>query len=201
MELPTPKDYELRVFVPELRVERRDGEAPRIRGHAAVFDKLSENLGGFREKIAPGAFADTIKADDVRALFNHSPDFVIGRNRAGTLRMTEDDRGLAVDIDPPDTAFARDLMISMERGDINQMSFGFVTQRDEWDQSDPKAIVRTLQQVRLFDVSVVTYPAYPQTDAAVRELRALQASGDEDAARAARVAHAMRRRRLALGIA
>lgn len=195
-KLQTPKDYELRVLVPELRLEQRDDEPARIVGHAAMFNALSEDLGGFREKIEPGAFRDSLKRDDVRALFNHSPDLVLGRNRAGTLRMTEDKLGLAIEVDPPDTQFARDLMVSMARGDVNQMSFGFITEKDAWDQSDKDNIVRTLQQVRLFDVSIVTYPAYPQTDAAVRELRALTES--EDQARHDEIAVRMAHRRRAL---
>ena len=163
-----------------------------------MFNAWSEDLGGFREQIAPGAFRESIKRDDVRALFNHSADFVLGRNLSGTLRLKEDKNGLAVEIDPPDTGFARDLLVSMARGDVNQMSFGFVTEKDEWDYADQKNIKRTLKQVRLFDVSVVTYPAYPQTDAAVRALRALTAA-DEDAVKAlAAVRNAHRRRALSL---
>ena len=159
----------------ELRVEERaDGEgddAPRrIVGHAAVFDSLSEDLGGFREKVAPGAFAASIASDDIRALFNHNPDHVLGRNgEAGTLRLAEDDKGLAIAIDTPDTQVARDLVTSIERGDISQMSFGFRTIGDEWQMVDGEN-VRTLQAVKLFDVSPVTFPAYLQTDVAARSL-------------------------------
>lgn len=146
---------------------------PRIRGHAAVFNELSEDLGGFREKIAPGAFSRTLGAD-VRALINHDPNLVLGRSTAKTLRMSEDADGLAVEIDLPDTAPARDLAASMERGDVNQMSFGFRTIEDKWDEVDGR-IERTLLRVDLFDVSVVTFPAYPQTDAAMRSLEAWKA--------------------------
>ncbi len=155
------------------RVETRaEGEPPRIVGHAAVFNQLSENLGGFRETIKPGAFAGAIKSDDVRALFNHNPDFVLGRNRSGTLSLTEDAQGLAIEITPPDTQVARDLLISMERGDINQMSFGFRVKPggQEWGEGEGGYAVRTLTNLALLDVSLVTYPAYPQTDAAVRSL-------------------------------
>lgn len=135
----------------------------RIEGHAAVFNQLSEDLGGYREKIAPGAFTKTIQEADVRALFNHNSDYVLGRNKAGTLRLSEDDTGLMVSIDPPDTTFARDLMVSIERGDITQMSFGFriITETPETLDGETVYVVK---EVKLYDVSPVTFPAYPQTD-------------------------------------
>lgn len=152
--------------VAELR--RAKPESRTIEGYAALFDTLSEDLGWFREKIANGAFAESLKrGDDVRALFNHDRNVVLGRSAAGTLRMQEDERGLRIEVDAPDTQAARDLMTSMERGDITQMSFGFVTERQEWDELTTP-ITRTLLQVRLLDVSIVTEPAYPQTAASVR---------------------------------
>lgn len=162
---------ERRAFGAEIRIDGGgDAEPSRIVGHAAVFNALSEDLGGFREKIAPGTFAKTIKADDIRALFNHDSAFVLGRNKAGTLDLEEDREGLAISIDPPDTTFARDLLVSIERGDISQMSFGFRTVSDEWADQDKQTPVRTLTEVRLLDVSPVTFPAYPQTDVALRAL-------------------------------
>jgi len=126
--------------------------------------------GWFREKIAPGAFASSINTDDVRALFNHDPNFVLGRNKAGTLKMSEDERGLHIEIEPPDTQVARDLMVSLERGDISQMSFGFEVIKDSWERSTEgnNLDIRTLEKVRLWDVSPVTFPFYKETDVAVR---------------------------------
>lgn len=160
------------VTLDELKIEKREDGTRKIVGHAAVFNQLSEDLGGFREQLAPGAFADAIKTDDVRALFNHNPDFILGRNLSGTLRLKEDSRGLAIEIDPPDTQVARDLMISMDRGDISQMSFGFSVRPNgqNWAKDDNGQVVRTLTKVRLFDVSPVVYPAYPQTDVAMRSM-------------------------------
>lgn len=159
-------------------VEEREGQAPLIRGHAAVFNQLSEDLGGFREQIAPGAFAEAIQKDDVRALFNHDSNLVLGRNQAGTLRLAENAHGLAIEIDPPATSYARDLMVSMKRGDVTQMSFGFSIRPggQDWAKDDEGRVIRTLKRLRLFDVSPVTFPAYPQTDVALRELRAYRES-------------------------
>jgi HK97 family phage prohead protease len=136
-------------------------------GHAAVFNSLSQDLGGFFEEIRSGAFTDAIESDDVRALFNHDPNYVLGRNTSGSLTLAEDARGLSIDIIPPDTQWARDLAVSIERGDINQMSFSFQTIDDSW-VNDARGTVRTLNKVRLLDVSPVTYPAYLAADIAMR---------------------------------
>ena len=155
--------------VDKIVVERRENAAPKIAGHAAVFNALSEDLGWFREKIDPGAFAATIKEDDVRALFNHDPNLVLGRNVSGTLRMTEDGVGLAIEVDPPDTQAARDVMVLIDRGDVSQMSFAFRVLEEAWEYGEKgEPDIRTLKKVRLYDVSPVTYPAYPQTDVALR---------------------------------
>lgn len=165
-------ELERRVFTLDaLQVERRDKEAVRIVGHAAVFNREIEIGRWFREKVAPGAFKRAIAEDDVRALFNHDANLILGRNKAGTLTMKEDDTGLHTVTLPPDTTYARDLMVSMERGDITQMSFGFRVRKEEWDDTGEMPM-RTLVEVELFDVSPVTFPAYPTTDVGVRSLEA-----------------------------
>lgn len=148
---------------------RADGER-KITGYAAIFDSPT-NIGGmFIEKIARGAFARALdEGHDVRALFDHDSAMVLGRSKAGTLRMEEDERGLKVEIDLPDTQQARDLVVSMERGDIDQMSFGFMVRKQEWDDMGDIP-TRTITDVDLFDVSVVTYPAYADTEAQVRSI-------------------------------
>jgi uncharacterized protein len=155
--------------VQELRAISDENGLRKITGYAAVFDSLSEDLGGFREKIDKGAFKETIKNDDIRALKNHNDDYVLGRNKSGTLALSEDTHGLKIDIVPPDAQWAKDLMVSMDRGDIDQMSFGFQTISDRWETKD-KEEVRTLEEVKLFDVSPVTFPAYPDTSVALRSL-------------------------------
>jgi HK97 family phage prohead protease len=137
-----------------------------------VFDSWSETLGGifpFKEIVRKGTFTETIKLDDIRALFNHDPNFVLGRNKAGTLELEEDEIGLRVVITPPDTSWANDLIKNLRRGDISQMSIGFIVLEDTWGTQDGIDI-REIKKVQLFDVSIVTYPAYTQTDVGVRAM-------------------------------
>ena len=142
-----------------------------MRGYAAVFDQLSEDLGGFRERIRRGAFAKSLEEGgmDIRALWNHDPLYVLGRRGTETLEVGEDERGLAVAIRPPDTTWARDAVESIRRGDVDQMSFAFQVVREDW-QMLPLGPVRELIEVRLYEVSPVTFPAYPQTEIGVRAL-------------------------------
>lgn len=162
---------ERRTFTFEFRA---DGDAPKIAGHAALFNTDADIGGYYTERILPGAFAETIGKDDIRALFNHNPDYVLGRNKANTLSLSEDERGLAVEISPPDTQTARDLMTSIRRGDVSQMSFGFYTLDAEW-KTENGHDVRVLKTLQLFDVSPVTFPAYAQTDVSVRSATEIMA--------------------------
>lgn len=157
----------------ELRAEKKDDGKSVITGYAAVYDSLSEDLGGFRERIAPGAFSRSLKAGaDVRALINHDPSLVIGRSAAGTLKITPNGKGLLCTIEPPDTQAGRDLVVSVSRGDIDGMSFAFTTPSggDSWEMLPNNAgAIRTLLDVDILDVSVVTYPAYRATDVSVAQ--------------------------------
>lgn len=142
-------------------------DAPIIEGYAIRFGEMSSDLGGFREIIAPDA---EIEFDDVRSLFNHDNDHVLGRLSSKTLRLERDSEGLRQSVDVPDTTWAKDLLTSMRRGDINQQSFAFRTLPDgqKWEDHPDGYLVRTIKRMRIFDVSVVTVPAYPTTDAKVR---------------------------------
>ena len=155
--------------VTELRVQP-EGESAVIEGHAAIFDSLSQDLGfmfPFKERINKGAFKSSLEKDDIRALWNHDANYVLGRNKAGTLELTETNKGLRVRIHPPDTQWARDLIESIRRGDVTQMSFGFVVEKETWSV-EGKEDIRTLEKVKLYDVSPVTFPAYLDTDVGVR---------------------------------
>lgn len=163
------RTYDLLSFLVEKRAEE---DREKIVGHAAVFDKIGDG-GWFREKIAPGAFFKSIEKDDVRALFNHDPNFVLGRNKAGTLILREDEKGLWTETDPPDTQFARDLKTSISRGDISQMSFGFeiiAEERVKGEGNEPDLFI--IKEVKLWDVSPVTFPFYKQTDVSVHSREA-----------------------------
>lgn len=155
---------ELRAVAPE------NGGRQRIAGHAAVFNSLSEDLWGFREKISPGAFKNALEKSDIRALLNHDPNFVLGRTKNDTLRVREDETGLAVEIDPPETSWADDLLVSIGRGDISQMSFAFRVGEDAWETVDGINIRTIISFDEIFDVSPVTYPAYPKTDVSLRAM-------------------------------
>ena len=166
---------EVRLADPGGDVPTDEPLAPLVTGYAAVFNSPSEEIEewGFRftEIVRPGAFTKTLQEADVRALVNHNVDYVLGRTSAGTLKLTQDARGLAIENTPPDTQWARDLMLSMRRGDINQMSFGFRTVKDRFTEDrENQTVLRELLEVELFDVSIVTFPAYPTTSAVVRSI-------------------------------
>ena len=158
----------------ELRAEG-DGEPNRLFGYAAKFNAQSEPLvdpysgSTFVEIIAPGAFARTLReSPDVRAIFNHDTSCVLGRVKSGTLRLWEDEVGLAFEVSLPDTGFARDLKESVRRGDIDGCSFGFVCRADEITRVGD-TVVRTLLDIELYEISTgVAFPAYPDTVVSLR---------------------------------
>ena len=165
-------DVEFRSFTGELRQE---GDGNTFVGYAAVFNSPSEPL-PFIERIAPGAFSKTLRArkQDIKLYVNHNSDMVLASRNSGTLRLSEDERGLRVEADlPEDVSYSRDLMALMRSGVVDKMSFGFQVDRkgDRWSDDGSE---RVLTSVRLFEVSVVTgFPAYEATTAAVRSLSAL----------------------------
>lgn len=149
---------------------REDDKQPRLAGYAAVFNQETRIAGLWNEKVAPGAFKKTIREADVRALWNHDTNIVLGRNKAKTLTLGEDDHGLKVEILPPDTQWGRDAVISIKRGDVSQMSIAFriVKQLWEWPEDRTELPRRTILEAQLFEVSPVTFPAFEQTEIQAR---------------------------------
>lgn len=146
--------------------EGDEGNQNVISGYAAVFNSKTVIGDWFEEIINPGAFSKAIAGGDVRALFNHDWGNVLGRTKSGTLKLEEDERGLKFEVELPNTTVARDLKESMQRGDINQCSFGFYPTEESWDYSTEPAL-RTINEVELFEVSVVSLPAYDETEVAL----------------------------------
>jgi len=169
------KGIQRRTFPASVRTMAGDEFA--LVGYAAMFDNWSKNLGGFVERVAPGAFVRSLRAQaDVKALFNHQPDNILGRTKSGTLVLTQDEKGLRFRVQlNRNSQQHRDLYESVQRGDIDECSFAFTVPSggDDWaDGSDPETgescAMRTLKDVDLLDVSVVTYPAYNATSVGAR---------------------------------
>lgn len=152
--------------------EVKDGNY--VYGYAALFNSMSEELFGFREIIDPGAF-DQTDISDVRALFNHDSNLLLARTKSGTLDLEIDQNGLKYEFEAPNTSYGKDLVELMKRGDVTQSSFGFTIASDGeyWEVRDGEIPIRHITRVeKLYDVSPVTYPAYPDTSVAVRSLEA-----------------------------
>lgn len=182
--LPTLPDIERRYTVGavELRAAAESPDKRTVRGYAAMFGKRSANLGGqtyqFFEVIERGAFDDVLN-DDVRALFNHDSNLILARSKAGkgTLRLGTDDTGLWYEFEPSEEqSYARDLLVSLKRGDVDQSSFAFSVTKEgqKWEETTEDGVTITLRTIkkvaRLYDVSPVTYPAYPDATVALRSL-------------------------------
>lgn len=183
----------------EARVEVRadsDSEGERFLGHAAVFNSRTA-IGnpltwGFYEEIAAGAFTKTLQEGDARFLIDHDSYYVVARSSAGTLDLAQDKTGLRVDAALDDElSYVRDLKANLRNGNVTGMSFGFFVTKDDWsveevetsDGNSAEVEVRTIREVKLVEVSAVTFPAYEDTDAGLRSLvvPALRSRGDADA--------------------
>lgn len=169
---------------PELRAVTANGNGPgTVAGYAAVFNSAADIGGYWQEVIAPGAFSDTLRNDDILAYSAHDSARILGRTSSGTLRLREDATGLAVEIDLPDTTDGRDVAELVRRGDLKGMSFGFMVTKEQWDETvNPP--VRTIQQVELIEVSAVGRPAYADTSLGMRSLERVR--GERDAGQAER---------------
>jgi HK97 family phage prohead protease len=149
---------------------REDGDALRIEGYFAVFNSVYEIAPGMSESIAPGAFSRTLQGGDVRALVNHDTTLVLGRTKAHTLELREDERGLwgSIAVNPNDVD-AMNLYQRVKRGDVDQCSFGFDIVHEETDFREDGSVHWTITDVDLFEVSACTFPAYEATNISARE--------------------------------
>lgn len=163
--------------VAAVRAAKRDDGKPIIAGYGAVFydgtpDTEYKLWDDMVERIMPGAFDRAISEQhDVRGLFNHDPNHVLGRTKSGTMKLSIDAKGLAYEIEPGDTGVSRDVQIHLERGDVSGSSFSFVPTEAQWIEQvkDGKTIyIREVRSVDLYDVGPVTFPAYESTTAGVR---------------------------------
>lgn len=152
---------------------RAKGSNIYVEGYASVFEKRSGNLGGFIERVKPSAFNKTIREADVRALWNHDPQYVLGRSGAGTLELSIDNSGLYYRSLLPNTSYARDLAELLERRDVRESSFTFFKVQDEWDLTEEGYPQRSLVEVGLIDVAPVTFPAYEDATSGVARRAAL----------------------------
>lgn len=168
------QDFEKRSLV---GLERVNNEDPMIvEGYAAVFNSWSNDLGGFVERIDPKAFEGVLGQRDVRALVDHNWEKVLGRESAGTLELSVDERGLKYKINLPDTTLGRDLSVLIKRGDIQENSFAFTVRDDKWEEREDGSYERTITQVdNLFEVSIVSLPAYNDAKIALRTLDQVKA--------------------------
>lgn len=161
---------------------RAEGDKRTLAGYAAVFNSPADIGGEWVERITPGAFSGAI-GGDVCAFVNHDSGRVIGRTKSGTLRMAEDNHGLRVEIDVPNTTDGNDLWALVERGDISGMSIGFMVTKQEWDETTEPP-TRTISKVDLFEVSAVAFPAYKDTSIGKRSLEAAHTEAEKAKAEA-----------------
>jgi uncharacterized protein len=156
-----------------------------ISGYAIRFNEPSSDLGGFTEIVAPGAVTESLKNNpDVICLRDHDQSLLMGRTKSKTLTLTEDANGLRFNCKLPATTQAADLAESIDRGDLDGVSFGFATAEDKWTSDGAGNVIRTLLKVDLFEISPCSFPAYPSTSVSVRScpasLRGLIRSNSED---------------------
>jgi len=163
--------YERRTTTGDVELREEDETLTAV-GYASVWDRLSQNLGGFVERVLPGSFRSTLKQSDVRALYNHEPDHLLGRSGNGTLTMEEDDVGLRYSIALPKTQLGRDVAELLRRGDLVGSSIGFrvINGGEYWGETPDGYPLRSITEVSLRDLGPVTFPAFSDTSASLRSL-------------------------------
>jgi HK97 family phage prohead protease len=172
---------ETRLFTAKAQVRADSDDTLGLTGYACVTGvpyEVNDWLGTYSETVEPGSFTKTLaERDDVRLLLNHD-GLPMARTKSGTLRLSEDNTGLATDADlDKRSTLTNDVAVAMERGDLDQMSFAFQVTRQEWNDDYTQRFIR---EVKLFDVSVVTYPANPSTSVKLRGLDLVDVLDDDD---------------------
>jgi HK97 family phage prohead protease len=163
------KEPEIRTNSTDFELRAEEGDGMTFTGYASVFNSSSEDLGGFREFVAPGAFKRSLQArNEIKLLWNHDTNEPLASVRGGSLQLVEDNHGLKVTAKLPNTTRGRDVAELLRSKVIDSMSFGFNVIKDSWSNNGS---VRTLESVRLSEVSVVTFPAYTATTATVRSMQ------------------------------
>lgn len=154
-----------------LEIREVEGGLRTIVGYAVKWEMKSVTMGywrRFKEQFKRGAFTDSLTQDDQLALWSHDYSQVLGRTKNGTLRLFEDEIGLRFELDLADTTLGDDTYKTIKRGDVDGVSFGFQMVKEEWDESDPDNIVRSVTRAKLVEISPVAFPAYPDSQVSAR---------------------------------
>lgn len=166
----TTTTLEMRATSGTVEVRAADG-TKRLGGYALVYDRLSQNLGGYVERVLEGALDKTLAENsDVLCRFQHADQFLLGRTSSGTLTLKPDATGLDYTVDVPATDYGENCYALAERGDLRSSSFAFYTVRDDWGLTEQGFPIRTLVEIKLVDVAPVVQPAYPDATAGLRSL-------------------------------
>lgn len=169
---PQVMELEKRGLISEgIEIREAENGSKTISGYAVKWEMKSQTMGywyRFKEQFKKGSFSDSLSADDQRALWSHDTSQVLGRTKNSTLRLFEDDIGLRFELDLPPTTLGNDVFQTIKRGDVDGVSFGFKMIKEEWDESDPENIVRSVIKAKLFEISPVAFPAYPDSEVSAR---------------------------------
>lgn len=155
----------------DIEIREIEGGLRTITGYAVKWEMKSVTMGywrRFKEQFKRGAFTDSLTQDDQLALWSHDYSRVLGRTKNGTLRLFEDEIGLRFELDLADTTLGDDTYKTIKRGDVDGVSFGFQMVKEEWDESDPDNIVRSVTKAKLVEISPVAFPAYPDSQVSAR---------------------------------
>jgi HK97 family phage prohead protease len=185
---PKANDLEIRSSrIEDVRVSTSDDGSHSVSGYAIVFNSPSVDLGGFTEIVAPTSLTRTLVDNpDILCLRDHKPELLLGRTKAGSLTLSVDEKGLRFTCSLPATSTGNDLAANLQRGDIDSCSFGMSVRDDKWVSDEKGNVIRTLLDIDLFEISVVSFPAYEATSASIRtaplEIRTLLESRDDNKA-------------------